>query len=69
MKPAFDFEFSRERAVPFRGDATLPEWFAVRPPADADVEEGQRPALGLAIAVVSSLVFWAGVAIVVFGAI
>lgn len=63
MKPVFDFEFSRERVVPFQGDATLPGWFAVQPPANADAQEEQRPALGLAIAVVSSLMFWGGVAI------
>ena len=69
MKPASNFEFSRDRAVPYREDVAMPDWLAVRPPADADAEEEQRPALGLAIAVASSLLFWAGAAIFVFGAI
>lgn len=66
MKPAFNFEFSHDRVSPFKEDATLPEWLAIRAPADADTAVEQRPALGLAIAVVSSLVFWAGLGIALY---
>lgn len=67
MKPAFNFEFSRDRIASCRDDMALPEWLAIRPPADGDDDAAdQRAALGLAIALVSSLMFWAGVGIVLF---
>ncbi|SFF87439.1 hypothetical protein SAMN05518801_102365 [Novosphingobium sp. CF614] len=46
---------------------TLPEWLAIRATAELPDEDDRHIALGLAIAVVSSLVFWVGLAILLFG--
>jgi hypothetical protein len=52
--------------APRHGGSPLPEWLAVKAPAEARDDDERSIALALAIAVVSSLVFWAGLAVVLF---
>ncbi len=61
MLPSMNFDRSESEDRRSALDV-IPEWLAVPAPVDAPQEDAPDVALGLAISVVSSLIFWAGLA-------
>ncbi|KHK93466.1 hypothetical protein LK12_04165 [Novosphingobium malaysiense] len=64
MQPYMHIE--RRQSIEFRiswpAPKSVPRWLAVPAPADEPKEQTPNVALGLAISVVTSLVFWSGIA-------
>ncbi|MCT2398140.1 hypothetical protein [Novosphingobium mangrovi (ex Huang et al. 2023)] len=59
--------YTDNACAPRREADPLPEWLAINAPANMPEQGESNIALALAIAVVSSLVFWAGLAVVLLG--